>query len=129
MNWVPLNSKQIRAVSYDPETQVLLAKFAGRRSIRHVGVPPHIYDNLVETSDPEFYYKYYLEPSRIQTGWWQKANLGSHAVKLLLFLIGAIVITATALEENGELPIHLSEITEPGTTSQVSFESPAVSPQ
>lgn len=128
MNWVPLNSKQIRAVSYDPETQVLHAKFAGRRSVRHVGVPPHIFDNLVETSDPEFYYKYYLEPSRIQTGWWRKANLGSHAVKLLIILVGALVITATALEENGELPIHLSEITESGTTSPAG-ERPAISPQ
>lgn len=129
MNWVPLNSKQIRAVSYDPETQVLHAKFAGRRPVRHVGVPPHIYDNLVETNDPEFYYKYYLEPSRIQTGWWRKANLSSNAVKLLIILVGALVITATALEENGELPIHLSEITESGTTSPASGERPAVSPQ
>ncbi|MBB3560811.1 hypothetical protein FHX06_002122 [Rhizobium sp. BK512] len=127
MNWVPLNSKQIRAVSYDPETQVLHAKFAGRSSVRHVGVPPHIYDNLVETSDPEFYYKYYLEPSRIESGW-QKANLSSHAVKLLIILIGVLAITATALEENGELPIHLSEITETGAISPAPTASPAVSP-
>jgi hypothetical protein len=129
MNWVPLNSKQIRAVSYDPETQVLHAKFAGGRSIRHNGVLPHIYDNLIETSDPEFYYKYYLEPSRIQAGWWQKANLSSHAVKLLIILIAALVITATALEENGELPIHLSEITGSETIAPASIESPVVSPQ
>ncbi len=129
MNWVPLNSRQIRAVSYDPETQVLHAKFAGRGAVRHVGVPQHIYDNLVETSDPEFYYKYYLEPSRIQTSWWQKANLGSHAVKVLILLIGALVITATALEENGELPIHLSEITGAGTAAAGSGENPALSQQ
>lgn len=129
MNWVPLNSKQMRAASYDPETQVLDIKFAGRRSVRHIGVLPHIYDNLVETSDPEFYYKYYLEPSRIQAGWWQKANLSSHVVKLLILFIGALVITATALEENGELPIHLSEITESATTAPASVESPVVSPQ
>ncbi|MBW9053358.1 KTSC domain-containing protein [Rhizobium mesosinicum] len=129
MNWVPLNSKRIRAVSYDPETQVLHAKFAGGRAVRHAGVLPHIYDNLIETSDPEFYYKYYLEPLRIQAGWRQKASLSSHTVKLLIFFIGALVITATALEENGELPIHLSEIAKSGTIAPTSGEKSAVSPQ
>jgi len=129
MNWVPLNSKQIRAASYDPEAQILHIRFAGGRSVRHNGVLPHIYGNLVETDDPDFYYKYYLEPSRVQSGWQQKAKLGSYGVKLLIFFIGALVIAATALEENGELPIHLSEITGSGTIVPASIRSPIVSPQ
>ncbi|MBB3591480.1 hypothetical protein FHX08_001824 [Rhizobium sp. BK529] len=129
MNWVPLNSKQIRAASYDPEAQVLHIKFAGGRSVRHDGVLPHVYGNLVETDDPEFYYKYYLEPSRVQSRWRRKAPSSSHRVKLLIFIIGALVITATALEENGELPINLSEITASGTGAPASIEGPVVSPQ
>lgn len=129
MNWVPLNSKQIRAASYDPEAQVLHIKFAGNRSVRHNGVLPHIYGNLIETDDPEFYYKYYLEPSRVQAGWRQRPSIHSHAVKLLIFLIGALVVTTTALEESGELPIYLSEITESGTATPASVEGPVVSPQ
>ncbi len=129
MNWVSLNSKQIRAASYDPETQVLHVKFAAGRSVRHTGVLPHVYGNLIETDDPEFYYKYYLEPSRVQAGWWQKPSTGSYAIKLLIAVIAAIVVTTTALEEAGELPIHLSEITESGMTSSTSVGNPSVSPQ
>jgi len=129
MNWVPLNSKQIRAVSYDPEVQVLHIKFAGGRSVRHNGVLPHIHDNLIETDDPEFYYKYYLEPSRVQAGKWQSLGASSYAVKLLIFLIGALVITTTALEESGELSIYLSEITESGTAAPASVDGAVISPQ
>lgn len=129
MNWVPLKSKQIRAASYDPEAQVLHIKFAGGRSIRHNGVLPHTYSNLIETDDPEFYYKYYLEPSRVQAGWWQRASTSSYAVKLLIILIGAFVIMATALEESGELPIHLSEITESGSAASAPAGGQSVSPQ
>jgi KTSC domain len=129
MNWVPLNSKQIRAVSYDPETQVLHVKFAGSRSVRHTSVLPHVYENLVETDDPEFYYKYYLEPLQVQAGWWRRQGAGSYAVKLLMVVIAAVVVTATALEETGELPIHLSEITESGMTAPASVGNPTVSPQ
>ncbi|MBB3658486.1 hypothetical protein FHX15_003733 [Rhizobium sp. BK650] len=127
MNWVPLKSKEIRAASYDPEAQILHIRFAHGRSVRHHGVLPHVYDNLVETDDPEFYYKYYLEPSRVEAGWQHKAKLGSYAAKLLIFFIGALVITATALEENGELPIHLSEITGSGTIAPASIESSVAS--
>lgn len=64
MKWIDLNTKSMRAAHYDPEMRVLLIKFIRIGIISHSNIPQHVYDNLIETPDADFYYSYYIRPNR-----------------------------------------------------------------
>lgn len=65
MSWVALNTRHLREASYDAKRQQLTIR-TGKGAIRkHRGVLPHMFDNLVNSDDKEFYYRFYVEPSLV----------------------------------------------------------------
>jgi hypothetical protein len=86
----------MRAVSYEADRLKLYIKRADGRSEEHGDIHPHLYNNLVETDDPDFYYAYYIEPSLIgrSSGFSSRAR---YALKLIGLLVLAGLMTATSL--------------------------------
>jgi len=98
MDWAALKSKQVRA-AYDAETRDLHVKFSGSPPVKHTNIPPHIYQNLLETNDPHFYYKYYVAPSRVSGGRRPRASLMAYGLKLVLLLAACSLLMATSLDQ------------------------------
>ncbi|MBB4290667.1 hypothetical protein GGE16_002707 [Rhizobium leguminosarum] len=96
MNWATLKSKHVRA-AYNAESRDLHVKFPGSPPVKHADIPPHVYQNLLETSDPDFYYKYYIAPSRVSPGRGHAVSV-SYAMKLVLILAGCSLFMATSLD-------------------------------
>ncbi len=88
MEWVKLKSKNIRSVLYNAETETLIIKFVGKGKVEHQRITLLMYSNLIETTDPEFYYRYYIEPGRISTG---------RRTLILRFLSRSIAITGSII--------------------------------
>jgi hypothetical protein len=65
--------------------------------VKHADIPPHVYQNLLETSDPHFYYNYYVAPSRVSPGR-RHAVPVSYAMKLVLILAACSLLLATSLD-------------------------------
>ncbi|MBX4953977.1 KTSC domain-containing protein [Rhizobium lentis] len=99
MEWAALKSRQGRA-AYDAETRDLYVKFAGSAPVRHANIPPHVYQNLLETNDPHFYYTYYIAPSRVSSARRQPASIVSHGLKLVLLLAACSLLMATDLDRD-----------------------------
>ncbi|MGO7591516.1 KTSC domain-containing protein [Rhizobium leguminosarum] len=97
MDWAALKSKHVHA-GYDAETRDLHVKFPGSPSVKHADIPPHVYQNLLETHDPHFYYKYYIAPSRVSQGRRQPVSVTSYAMKLVLLLATCSLLLATSLD-------------------------------
>ncbi|MBY5412030.1 KTSC domain-containing protein [Rhizobium leguminosarum] len=97
MDWAALKSKHVHA-AYDAETRDLYVKFPGSPPVKHVDIPLHVYQNLLETDDPHFYYKYYIAPCRVSQGRRQPVSLASYAVKLVLLLAACSLLLATGLD-------------------------------
>ncbi|MCH4546939.1 KTSC domain-containing protein [Rhizobium sp. WYCCWR 11279] len=97
MDWAALKSKRVRA-AYDAETRDLHVKFPGSPPVNHADIPPHVYQNLLETDDPYFYYQYYIAPSRVSPGRRQPVSVASYAVKLVLLLAACSLLMATGLD-------------------------------
>ncbi|MBY5868612.1 KTSC domain-containing protein [Rhizobium leguminosarum] len=99
MDWAALKSKHVHA-AYDAETRDLYVKFPGSAPVKHADIPPHVYQNLLETNDPHFYYKYYIAPCRVSPGHRQPVSAASYAVKLLLLLAACSLLMATGLDQD-----------------------------
>ncbi|MGR9189752.1 KTSC domain-containing protein [Rhizobium leguminosarum] len=97
MDWAALKSKHVHA-AYDAETRDLHVKFPGSPPVKHADIPSHVYQNLLETDDPHFYYKYYIAPSRVSPGRQQPVSVASYAVKLVLLLAACSLLLATSLD-------------------------------
>lgn len=97
MDWAALKSKHVRA-AYDAETRDLHVKFTGSPPVKHADIPLHVYQNLLETNDPYFYYQYYIAPSRVSQGRRQPVSVASYAVKLVLLLAACSLLMATGLD-------------------------------
>ncbi|MBB4238081.1 KTSC domain-containing protein [Rhizobium esperanzae] len=96
MDWAALKSKHARA-AYDAESRDLHVKFPGSPPVKHADIPPHVYQNLLETSDPHFYYNYYVAPSRVASRGRHAVSL-SYAMKLVLILAACSLLMATSLD-------------------------------
>ncbi|MCA2405732.1 KTSC domain-containing protein [Rhizobium leguminosarum bv. viciae 248] len=99
MDWAALKSKHVHA-AYDAETRDLYVKFPGSAPVKHADIPPHVYQNLLETNDPHFYYKYYIAPCRVSPGHRQPVSAASYAVKLVLLLAAYSLLMATGLDQD-----------------------------
>jgi hypothetical protein len=99
MDWAALKSKHVHA-AYDAETRDLYVKFPGSAPVKHADIPPHVYQNLLETNDPHFYYKYYIAPCRVSPGHRQPVAAASYAVKLVLLLAACSLLMATGLDQD-----------------------------
>jgi hypothetical protein len=97
MDWAALKSKQVRA-AYDVETRDLYVKFSGSPPVKHANIPLHVYQNLLETNDPHFYYKYYIAPSRVSQDRRQRVSVASYGLKLVLLLAACSLLMATTLD-------------------------------
>ncbi|WP_064696029.1 KTSC domain-containing protein [Rhizobium aegyptiacum] len=97
MEWAALKESQRRA-AYDAETRDLHVKFAGSAPVRHANIPPHVYQNLLETTDPHFYYNYYIAPSRVLPARRQPVAMVIHGLKLVLLLAACSLLMATELD-------------------------------
>lgn len=62
MKWAKLNSAQLKLAQYNPDRKTLYVKFLSGKTVTHTGIMPHVYENLVTTPDPDFYYSYYVAP-------------------------------------------------------------------
>ncbi|ANK91331.1 MULTISPECIES: KTSC domain-containing protein [Rhizobium] len=98
MEWAALKERQGRA-AYDVETRDLHVKFARSAPVRHANIPPHVYQNLLETDDPHFYYRYYIAPSRVSPARRQPVSMAVHGLKLVLLLAACSLLTATELDQ------------------------------
>ncbi|MBY3366400.1 KTSC domain-containing protein [Rhizobium laguerreae] len=99
MDWAALKSKHVHA-AYDAETRDLYVKFPGSAPVKHADIPPHVYQNLLETNDPHFYYKYYIAPCRVSPGHRQPVSAASYAVKLVLLFAACSLLMATGLDQD-----------------------------
>jgi hypothetical protein len=57
----PLNSSAISLVEYDDETQELTVTFANGQSYDLTGVPPDMYEGLINASSAGKYFNTYLK--------------------------------------------------------------------
>ena len=57
---IPVNSRAIRAVGYDPSTQRLRITFEQGDSYDFCGVPVHVYEGLMSASSKGTYYNDYI---------------------------------------------------------------------
>lgn len=96
MDWAALKSKHVHA-AYDAESRDLHVKFPGSPPVKHADIPPHVYQNLLETSDPHFYYNYYEAPSRVSRGGRHPLSV-SYALKLVLLLTVCSLFMVTSLD-------------------------------
>lgn len=62
MPWNKLKTGSIRWVRYNADEEKLDVIVKGHKLITHKGVLPHMYDALRESKEPDFYYKYYVQP-------------------------------------------------------------------
>ncbi|RUM05854.1 KTSC domain-containing protein [Rhizobium chutanense] len=108
MEWAALKAKHARA-AYDAESRDLHVKFPGSPPVKHADIPPHVYQNLLETSDPHFYYNYYVAPSRVASGGRHAVSL-SYAMKLVLILATCSLLMATSLDPDHGGVFEESEI-------------------
>ncbi|EJZ21297.1 KTSC domain-containing protein [Rhizobium sp. Pop5] len=109
MNWAALKSKHMRA-AYDAETRDLLVKFPGSRPAKYADIPEHVYQNLLETDDPHFYYTYYIAPSRVPQRHRRPLSAVSYALKLVFFLIACSLLTANDLDPSHDGTFEASEL-------------------
>lgn len=98
MEWAALKERQGRA-AYDAETRDLHVKFAGSAPVRHANIPPHVYQNLLETNDPHFYYRYYIAPSRVSSARRQPVSMVVRGLKLVLLFTACSLLMATELDQ------------------------------
>lgn len=87
--WMPLKSRKMRSAYYDERNNRLTIKFYRDGNVHHDQIPPHIYQNLIETKDPDFYYRYYIEPARV--------GPGSRETKRKWMSIGFALVIFTAI--------------------------------
>ncbi|OWV73639.1 hypothetical protein ATY76_30330 [Rhizobium sp. R339] len=109
MDWAALKSKHMRA-AYDAETRDLLVKFSGSRPVKHADIPPHVYQNLLETSDPHFYYNYYIAPCRVSPHHRQRGSVASYGLKLALLIAACSLLMATSLDPGNRGIFEASEL-------------------
>lgn len=109
MDWAALKSKHMHA-AYDAETRDLLVKFPGSRSVKHADIPPHVYQNLLETSDPHFYYKYYIAPCRVSPGHRRRGSLASYGLKLAFLIAACSLLMATTIDPGNDGVFEASEL-------------------
>lgn len=96
MHWVSLNSRHLRAASYDADRQQLLIKTSGGTIRTHRGVLPHMFDNLLNSDDKGFYYRIYLESSLVS----DRRGAGSiarHVFKIGVVCAGVLLLSAPGL--------------------------------
>ncbi|ANM10301.1 MULTISPECIES: KTSC domain-containing protein [unclassified Rhizobium] len=108
MDWAALKSKHVHA-AYDAESRDLHVKFPGSPPVKHADIPPHVYQNLLETSDPHFYYKYYVAPSRVSRGSRHQLSL-SYVLKLVLLLAVSSLLMVTSLDQGPNGVFEESEL-------------------
>ena len=109
MDWAALKSKRVRA-AYDAETRELHVKFPGSQPVKHADIPQHVYQNLLETDDPHFYYKYYIAPSRVTPGRRRPFSVVSYGLKLVFLLIACSLLTANDLDPGRDGTFEASEL-------------------
>lgn len=60
MQWTPLQSSNLAAMAYDPDTQTLAVEFKGGGRYQHDGVPPQVADGLRTAESAGKYYHLFL---------------------------------------------------------------------
>ena len=76
--------------------------------MKHVDIPPHVYENLLETTDPYFYYNYYIAPSRVSQS--SRHVSLSYALKLVLLLAVSSLLMVTSLDQSPNGVFEESEL-------------------
>ncbi|NRS51954.1 KTSC domain-containing protein [Brevibacillus sp. HB2.2] len=61
MHYQPVNSSNLRAVAYDPSTQLLGIRFKGNTEYHYYGVPQSIYLGLMNASSHGSYHAAYIK--------------------------------------------------------------------
>ncbi|MBY4589345.1 MULTISPECIES: KTSC domain-containing protein [Rhizobium] len=107
MEWAALKSKHVHA-AYDADSRDLHVKFPGSPPMKHVDIPPHVYENLLETTDPYFYYNYYIAPSRVSQS--SRHVSLSYALKLVLLLAVSSLLMVTSLDQGPNGVFEESEL-------------------
>uniref|UniRef100_UPI003F2703DE KTSC domain-containing protein n=1 Tax=Rhizobium sp. F40D2 TaxID=3453141 RepID=UPI003F2703DE len=107
MDWAALKSKHVHA-AYDADSRDLHVKFPGSPPVKHADIPPHVYQNLLETSDPHFYYNYYIAPSRVPQS--SRHVSLSYALKLVLLLAVSSLLMVTSLDQGSNGVFEESEL-------------------
>ncbi|RUM25161.1 KTSC domain-containing protein [Rhizobium vallis] len=97
MDWAALKSNRVRA-AYNAETRDLHVKFPGSQPVKHLDIPQHVYQNLLETDDPHFYYRYYIAPSRVPESRRRVFSAVSYGLKLAFLLIACSLFMANDLD-------------------------------
>ena len=62
MTRIPLMSRLIESVQYNPDTRTLHIWFRSRRHRAFSDIPPAKFENLINADSPGFYYAYYIAP-------------------------------------------------------------------
>lgn len=58
-----VKSSVIASVGYDPEAEVLEVQFHSRRTYRYFGVPPRVYQELLEADSIGGYFNTVIKPN------------------------------------------------------------------
>ncbi|PZU20003.1 MAG: hypothetical protein DI589_19435 [Shinella sp.] len=90
MPWDKLPTRTIRWTRYDADEEKLDVIMKGHKFISHKGVLPHMYDALRESEEPEFYYKYYIQPLAVA----RRRTTGRRLAVAAVFLctVGAMLV-------------------------------------
>jgi len=117
MTWVKLNSKSMQSADYDAKTKILRVRFGRFGNIAHSNIPQHVYENLIQTLDADFYYSYYVEPGRI------KAKIVPKRIKWMRRLLGVFILTTglaipEALQRDASLIQSLGHVAFQDTTAR-----------
>ncbi len=61
MERMPINSKTIEAVAYNEDTGSIHVWMRNRRHLIHGNISKAMFENMVSTDDPDFYYRVYIK--------------------------------------------------------------------
>jgi hypothetical protein len=96
MQWVSLNTRQLRAASYDADRQQLRIKTSAGSIRTHQGVLPHMFNNLLNSDEQDFCYRIYIESSLVsdRRG---VASIARHYLKIGIVGTGVLLLSASGL--------------------------------
>lgn len=61
MNWIPVSSSNLSAVSYDPATQTLYVKFHSSGAYAYHDVPPSVHSGLMNATSHGQYHAAFIK--------------------------------------------------------------------
>ncbi|OLP58424.1 hypothetical protein BJF93_16220 [Xaviernesmea oryzae] len=99
MSWVTLQSKRLKKARYNVGRQILEVRIQGEGTVKHHNVLPHMAENFFKTSDPDFYYRYYLEDSRVVSPMRGILQTSGWVAKAVIILAAAWLLSYSSLSD------------------------------